>query len=122
MSGRPSLSSSERSSLSRASIEAHTQATIPEERTITPTDRRTASDHAAQIDQIMAKAAEFTPGILTNLRKQTNDVFYSLKEDDSADSSHKQSMLSLSTGPITPDSLSTGIWTLSLLGLSCSAV
>ncbi|XP_062618455.1 uncharacterized protein LOC134280039 isoform X2 [Saccostrea cucullata] len=96
-SSRHSLSSTERSSIES------TQPPPRVEPAITPTDRRPAEDtgyKTAQLDEVMATASEFSPGVLDRLKQKTNDVFYNLKEDDSADSYKMMNY--------TPDSLSTG--------------
>ncbi|XP_061170812.1 centrosomal protein of 295 kDa-like isoform X1 [Saccostrea echinata] len=96
-SSRHSLSSTERSS-----IESN-QPPPRVEPAITPTDRRTADDmgyKTAQLNEVMARASEFSPGVLDRLKQKTNDVFYNLKEEDSEDSYKMMNY--------TPNSLSTG--------------
>lgn len=97
-SSRHSLSSTERSSLSRASTENYQQ---PPQIEAQP-DRPTADKgyQTAPLEEVMARASEFTPGVLDRLKQRTNDVFYSQREDDSTDSYQQMNY--------TPDSLSTG--------------
>lgn len=97
-SSRHSLSSTERSSLSRASTENYQQPPQIEaqpDRPIADTGYQTAP-----LEEVMARASEFTPGVLDRLKQRTNDVFYSQREDDSTDSYQQMNY--------TPDSLSTG--------------
>lgn len=102
-SSRHSLSSTERSSLSRASTENYQQLPqIEAPQTTTQPDRPTADTgyQTAPLEEVMARASEFTPGVLDRLKQRTNDVFYSQREDDSTDSYQQMNY--------TPDSLSTG--------------
>lgn len=97
-SSRHSLSSTERSSLSHASTENYQQPPQIEaqpDRPIADTGYQTAP-----LEEVMARASEFTPGVLDRLKQRTNDVFYSQREDDSTDSYQQMNY--------TPDSLSTG--------------
>lgn len=105
-SSRHSLSSTERSSASRNSTENFQPPTQAEPAVVSVmlTDRRPAADtgyQTAQLDEVMTRASEFSPGVLDRLKQKANDVFYNLGEDDSAES-YKQLNF-------TPDSLSTGI-------------
>ncbi|KAJ8310633.1 hypothetical protein KUTeg_012498 [Tegillarca granosa] len=119
-SGRPSLSSNT-SSVSRRSLDFNQPSTLkPEEgdhNTVTPTERRIAGDtgyQTAKIDDIISKAREFNPAVMEKLKKQTNDIFSNLNDDSYRDDSLPQksgvsgSFMSLSTGPLTPESMSTG--------------
>lgn len=103
-SSRHSLSSTERSSASRNSTENYQRPTQAEPAVVSVTAGRPVTDtgyQTAQLDEVMARASEFTPGILDRLKQKTNDVFYNLGDEDSAES-YKQLNF-------TPDSLSTGI-------------
>lgn len=102
-SSRHSLSSTDRSSLSRASTENYQQLPqIEAPQTTTQPNRPTADTgyQTAPLEEVMAHASEFTPGVLDRLKQRTNDVFYSQREDDSTDSYQQMNY--------TPDSLSTG--------------
>lgn len=102
-SSRHSLSSTDRSSLSRASTENYQQLPqIEAPQTTTQPDRPTVDTgyQTAPLEEVMARASEFTPGVLDRLKQRTNDVFYSQREDDSTDSYQQMNY--------TPDSLSTG--------------
>ncbi|XP_056005221.1 microtubule-associated protein futsch-like isoform X7 [Ostrea edulis] len=102
-SSRHSLSSTERSSASRNSTENYQRPTQAEPAVVSVTAGRPVTDtgyQTAQLDEVMARASEFTPGILDRLKQKTNDVFYNLGDEDSAES-YKQLNF-------TPDSLSTG--------------
>lgn len=107
--------------MSRRSLDFNQpSALIPEERdhdTVTPTERRIAGDtgyQTAKIDDIISKAREFNPAIMDKLKKQTNDIFANLNDESYRDDSLPQksgvsgSFMSLSTGPLTPESMSTG--------------
>lgn len=105
-SSRHSLSSTGRSSLSRGSTENYQPPPPPPQvEAIQPAalpDRPGADTgyQTAPLDEVMARASEFSPGILDRLKQKTNDVFYNQRDEDSTDSYQQLNY--------TPDSLSTG--------------
>nr|XP_022338141.1 uncharacterized protein LOC111133779 isoform X7 [Crassostrea virginica] len=118
-SSRHSLSSTGRSSLSRGSTENYQPPPPPPQvEAIQPAalpDRPGADTgyQTAPLDEVMARASEFSPGILDRLKQKTNDVFYNQRDEDSTDSYQQLNYTpdSLSTGPLEEMNLSSTIST-----------